>query len=97
MWEDNDESEDENDEENDDDKKYDKDVINITDLEPSLKKVQEAMNKVNLLLQKQTSQLKCDLCEFEARNANGLNMHKTAKCMITASSLAMILTFFAIT
>ena len=50
--EEDDESEDENDEENDDDKKYDKDVINIADLEPSLKKVQEAMNKVNLLLQK---------------------------------------------
>ena len=54
-------------------------MINITDLEPSLKKVEEAMNKVNLLLQEQTSKLKCDLCDFEAKNSNGLKMHKTAK------------------
>ena len=54
-------------------------MINITDLEPILKKVEEAMNKINLLLQRQTSQLKCDLCEFEARNENGLTMHKKAK------------------
>ena len=43
---------------------YKKDVINIADLEPSVKKVEEANNKVNLLLQKQTSKLKCDLCDY---------------------------------
>ena len=73
------ESEDESDEENDDDKKNEKEVIRITDLEPSLKKDEEAMNKVNVLLQKKTSLLKCDLCEFEAGNTNGLTMHKKSK------------------
>ena len=73
------ELEEESDEENDVDKRNEKDLIKITDLEPSLKKVEEAMNKVNVLLQKNTSLLKCDLCEFEARNANGLTMHKKSK------------------
>ena len=39
----------------------------ITDLEPSLKKVEEAMTEVS------------EFCECEARNANGLIMHKKAK------------------
>ena len=38
---------------------------------------EEAMEKVNELLKQQ--KLKCDVCEFQARNANGLNMHKKAK------------------
>ena len=54
-------------------------LVNVTDLEPSHRKVEEAMEKVNNLLQKQLSVLKCDLCEFEARNTNGLTMHKKAK------------------
>ena len=77
--EDDEESEDESDEENKDEKRSGKDLIKITELEPSLKKVEEAMDKVNVLLQKTTSPLKCDLCEFEARNANGLTMHKKSK------------------
>ena len=54
-------------------------IITINDIEPSLKKVEEAMDKVNILLQKQTFALKCDTCDFEARNVNGLTMHKKAK------------------
>jgi hypothetical protein len=77
--EDDDASEDESVEENGDDTEDKSELIKITDLEPSLKKVEEAMTKVNILLQKQSSLLKCDLCEFEARNANGLTMHKKAK------------------
>ena len=74
------ESSDEDDEEdNADDENGVNKLVNVTDLEPSLKKVEEAMEKVNNLLQKQLSVLKCDLCEFEARNTNGLTMHKKAK------------------
>ena len=54
-------------------------TIQIKDLEPSLRKVEEAMEKVNDLLKKKSDNLVCDVCEFEAKNANGLNMHKKAK------------------
>ena len=37
------------------------------------------MKNGNVLLQKQTSALKSDSCEFKARNSNGLVMHKKAK------------------
>ena len=73
------ESEDESGDEDEDEKSNGKDLVKITDLEPSLKKVEEAMKKVNVLMQKNTSLLKCDLCEFEARNSNGLTMHKKSK------------------
>ena len=69
-------------EENDDDQD-DESLIKIEDLEPSLKKVEEAMEKVKVMIQKQTSILKCDQCEFEARNSNGLTMHKKAKHTVT--------------
>ena len=76
----NDESSDEDDDESDnDDENGVKHLVNVTDLEPSLKKVEEAMEKVNNLLQKQVSALKCNLCEFEAKNTNGLTMHKKAR------------------
>ena len=52
-------------------------MITIEDIEPCLKKVEYAMKKVRMAIEKQG--LKCDQCEFEARNANGLNMHKKAK------------------
>ena len=77
-----DEEDDESDDESDDEKDVDKNeenIITINDIEPSLKKVEEAMDKVNILLQKQTFALKCDTCDFEARNVNGLTMHKKAK------------------
>ena len=73
------ENDDELEEENDDDANDEENIITINDIEPSLKKVKEAMKKVNVLLQKQTSLFKCDACEFEARNINGLTMHKKAK------------------
>jgi hypothetical protein len=78
------ENEDESDEEIGDEeigdvKKDEKDLVKITDLEPSLKKVEEAMNKVNILLQTKKILLKCDICDFEAKNANGLTNHKRAK------------------
>ena len=64
------------------DENYDDDdndnVIKIQDLEPCLVKVEEAMKKVQVLLLP-TSQLKCNICEFEAKNINGLKMHKKAK------------------
>ena len=49
------------------------------DLEPSLKKVEEAMKKVNDLMKKKAASLQCDECDFEARNNNGLTMHKKSK------------------
>ena len=76
----NDEKSDEDDDESEDDEENDdKNLVNVTDLERSMNKVEDAMEKVNILLQKQFSTLKCDLCEFEARNSNGLNMHKKTK------------------
>ena len=54
-------------------------TVKIMDLEPSLKKVEEAMNKVNNLMKMQASRLKCDQCDFEAKNNNGLTMHQKAK------------------
>ena len=68
---DSDEDENENDDDNDT-------VIKIQDIEPCLLKVEEAMKKVQVLLLP-TSQLKCNICEFEAKNMNGLKMHKKAK------------------
>ena len=83
--EDGDDSEDEPDDENDDEnddvddtKNSESDyVFNVEDLEPSLKKVEDAMSKVEQLIL--TSKLKCDKCDFSAKNINGLNMHKKAK------------------
>ena len=77
---DGDNSDDDDSEDDDDNEQNDEEsLVKIRDLEPSIKKVEEAMKKVNVLLQKQTSALKCDDCEFEARNTNGLTMHKKAK------------------
>ena len=69
----------ENDDDDDDDSQDVENIVNIEDLEPSLKKVEEAMEKVKKAIQQQTSILKCDQCEFEAKNGNGLTMHKKAK------------------
>ena len=88
-----DESDDEkNDDENDDDgknveaNKDDEIVVKIGDIEPSLRKVEEAMDKVEkLLLQNKTSNLKCNKCDFEAKNSNGLTMHNKAKHPDTSS------------
>ena len=42
-------------------------------------KVVEAFEKLSVNLKKHFGPLKCDSCEFEARNENGLTMHKRAK------------------
>ena len=70
------EEESDSDETGDDDEN--ENVVKIQDLEPCLERVEEAMKKVQVLLQP-PSKLKCDKCEFEAKNVNGLNMHKKAK------------------
>jgi hypothetical protein len=77
---DEDDDDDESDNDDDDDENQnDECVVNIEEIEPCLKKVEEAMEKVKIMIEKQTSILKCDLCEFEGKNGNGLNMHKKAK------------------
>ena len=77
--EDSEDDEDDSDTNVDDPETYDPNFVQITDLEPSIRKVEEAMAKVNELLNNKSDKLKCDKCDFEARNANGLNMHIKAK------------------
>ena len=79
--EDEDDSDDENDDENNEDENNeDEHLFKVKDIEPSLRKVEQAMDKIQqLLMPEQTSKLKCDQCDFEAKNTNGLNMHKKAK------------------
>lgn len=72
--EDEDDSEDENNENENDDEEC---IYKMEDLEPSLNKVEEAMEKVHQLLI--SSKLKCNKCDFIAKNDNGLNMHQKAK------------------
>ena len=72
-----DEPDDKNDDVNDTENSESENIFNVEDLEPSLKKVEDAMNKVEQLIL--TSKLKCDKCDFSAKNINGLNMHKKAK------------------
>ena len=67
-------SDEESDEENESDRK---EFVNVMDLEPSFKKVEESMSRITRLLE--NSQLICEFCEFVAKNANGLNMHKKSK------------------
>ena len=86
--EDDDESENENDddENNDEVNNDDEVIVKIGDIEPSLRKVEEAMDKVEQLLQNKTSNIKCNICDFEAKNSNGLTMHKKAKHPDTSST-----------
>ena len=52
------------------------------------------MDKVQqLLLQDKNTKIKCDKCEFEAKNLNGLNMHKKAKHPDNSNQLAFVLFF----
>ena len=50
-----------------------------SDIEPSLEKVQKSIEKVSALLEQVCPKLKCQQCEFEAKNQNGLNMHVKSK------------------
>ena len=82
-------SEDDSDEENDENEiiKVEQ-LFKIEDLEPSLKRVEEAMIKVQqLLVPEPTSELKYDKCDFQAKNKTGLNMHNEAKHLTTAIRL----------
>ena len=48
-------------------------------LKPSLEKVQKSIDKVTALLAQVCPDFKCQQCDFEAKNVNGLNMHVKAK------------------
>ena len=53
--------------------------IDVEELKPVLGKLEEAFEKLSISLKKHFGPLKCDLCEFEGKNQNGLTMHKRAK------------------
>ena len=73
-----DEDDDESEAEKSDDNESD--VKNKPDnLKPSLDKVKQSIEKVSALLEKVCPILKCNNCEFEAKDKNGLNMHIKAK------------------
>ena len=46
---------------------------------PSLENVRITLENVDEIFRKVSPNLKCDKCEFEAKNSNGLVMHKKAK------------------
>ena len=71
-----DESEDKNDE-SDCHETLDDDTVKMSEIEPIIAKVEQAMEKVNKLLQ--STKLKCDSCDFVAKTQNGLSKHKKAK------------------
>ena len=71
------ECDDEDDSENENDSEEDEDEESVEDLKPMLKKIQEAVEKFDVLLKK--CSLRCDQCDFEAKNQNGLNMHVKSK------------------
>ena len=53
------------------------DIVRISEIEPVILRVESSMKKVSELLK--VSRLKCDKCDFIAKNQNGLNMHIKAK------------------
>ena len=69
---DDDESETEDDSSSDDEE-------TVKSLQPTLDKVKNSIEKVNALLRQVCPTYKCDHCDFEAKNQNGLNMHAKAK------------------
>ena len=71
------ECDDGDDSENENDSEEDEDEESVENLKPVLKKIQEAVEKFDVLLKK--CSLRCDQCEFEAKNQNGLNMHVKSK------------------
>ena len=74
---DEDESDTENDESENENEEDDIETFKLSEIEPALERVELAMEKANKLLK--SSMLKCEHCEFIAKNQNGLNMHKKAK------------------
>ena len=63
--------------ENEYDELQDVDTVRLSDIEPVLAKFEPAMKRANDLLK--GTQLICDICDFMAKNQNGLNMYKKAK------------------
>ena len=61
----------------DDDEIKEQEEISGDDLKPIVEKVQKALEKFDILLMK--NELKCNVCDFEAKNKNGLNMHIRSK------------------
>ena len=53
--------------------------VDVEEIKPVLEKLEEAFEKLSVNLKKHFGPLKCDKCEFEARNENRLTMHKRAK------------------
>ena len=64
---------------NDDEESENDDEDNVKTLKPSLEKVKKSLEKVAVLLQQVPQNFKCQQCDFEAKNQNGLNMHIKAK------------------
>ena len=69
--------EDQSDEESDGDD--DSINVDVEEIKPVLEKLEEAFEKLSVNLKKHFGPLKCDKCEFEARNKNRFTMHKRAK------------------
>ena len=72
----------EDEDDNDGDDECDEEIddnnsVKLSEIEPALLKVESAMERVSELLK--SSKLKCDKCDFTAKNQNGLNMHTRAK------------------
>ena len=76
-----DENEDDDDSESEDDEaeELDDNGETLEKLRPSLEKVKDALQKVDAMLKKVSPKLKCDKCDFVAKNENGLTMHKKSK------------------
>ena len=55
------------------------DEVKAENLTPSLDKVNNLIEKVSALLEQVFPVLKCNQCDFEAKDKNGLNMHVKAK------------------
>ena len=53
--------------------------VSSENIVPSLEQITKSLEKVAILLKKVVPILKCEQCEFEARNQNGLTMHMKAK------------------
>ena len=49
------------------------------DEESENEKVKKSLEKVAVLLQQVVPNFKCQKCDFEAKNQNGLNMHVKSK------------------
>ena len=67
------------DEEESDDESDNDDTDDVEEMKPVLEKLEEAFEKLSVNLKKHFGPLRCDSCDFEAKNENGLTMHKRAK------------------